>query len=232
VIGVVLSGNLDDGSAGALAIHAAGGTVVVQDPGDAMYPGMPSNALAAVPSATVLPLDRIAAQLVRSITSQETADLETFVGRSGAGPALAPADPADPVELGVAQSESFSKRGVASGLTCPECHGGIFELDAETGGAPQYRCRVGHAFSAETLLAEQKASLEVALWTAVRALEEAAELARRMEQRSRTWADGGASAMYHREAHLFDARARTVRDVLRSGVPVFEPDPGASGAST
>lgn len=232
VIGVVLSGNLDDGSAGAQAIHAAGGSVIVQDPDDAMYSGMPANALAAVPSATVLPLERIAEHLVRMIALGDIGPHGSTESRPSGDAVPAYRPPVDPVELGVGESERFSKHGVASGLTCPECHGGIFELDAETAGSPQYRCRVGHAFSGETLLAEQKASLEVALWTAVRALEEAAELARRMEHRTRTRSNGRASARYHQEAHLFDARARTVRDVLRSGVPVAEREPGSSGAAT
>jgi two-component system chemotaxis response regulator CheB len=137
-------------------------------------------------------------------------------------------DTKDPVELDTDASESFSKLGAPTGLTCPECHGGIFELELRSGGAPPYRCRVGHAFSAETLFAEQKASLEVALWTAVRALEESAELARRMETRARGRTHTRAAEMYVREARVYDERARTIREVLASGLPTLGEGSGSA----
>ena len=215
VVGVVLSGNLDDGSAGVHAIHAAGGSVIVQDPEDSLYPSMPRSALGTVPSAIVLPLKDIAHHLVRLLTAPESPQATMTAGDSD----TPQSESVDPVELDTPASESFTKIGRATGLTCPECHGGIFELTLESGGAPQYRCRVGHAFSAETLFAEQKSSLEVALWTAVRALEESAELARRMRARARARTNARAEEIYAREAHAYDDRARIIRDVLAVGFP-------------
>jgi two-component system, chemotaxis family, protein-glutamate methylesterase/glutaminase len=224
VIGVILSGNLDDGSAGVAAIHAAGGTVLIQDPADAMYSGMPRNALASVPTADVVPLDRIADHLVRMLTAPAPQGADMNIRESDAQSF----DPVDPVELDTDASESFSKIGAPTGLSCPECHGGIFELGLETGGTPRYRCRVGHAFSEETLFAEQKASLEVALWTAVRALEESAELARRMQKRARSRASDRAAEQYARDARAYDERARAIRDVLHHGLPTIGEGSGSA----
>ena len=224
VIAVVLSGNLDDGSAGALAVHASGGTVIVQDPEDALYGAMPRNALASVPSATVLPLDQIADHLVRMLMAPVPAGAD-MTDHEQAGDTAASIDP---VELDTDASQTFTKLGDATGLTCPECHGGIFEIAQQSGGTPRYRCRVGHAFSAQTLFAEQKASLEVALWTAVRALEESAELARRMHGRANARTNDRAAEMYTREARVYDERARVIREVLHSGLPALGAGSGSA----
>jgi two-component system, chemotaxis family, protein-glutamate methylesterase/glutaminase len=224
VIGVILSGNLDDGSAGVAAIHAAGGAVVIQDPAEAMYGGMPRNALASVPTADVLPLHRIADHLVRMLTAPAPQGADMTLRETDTHQP----DTKDPVELDTDGSESFSKLGAPTGLTCPECHGGIFELGPRSGGAPPYRCRVGHAFSAATLFAEQKAGLEVALWTAVRALEESAELARRMESRARGRTNTRAAEMYVREARVYDERARTIREVLATALPTLGEGSGSA----
>ena len=221
VVAVVLSGNLDDGSAGAMAVHASGGSVIIQDPDEALYSAMPRNALASVPSATVLPLDRIADHLVQMLAAPAPMEAESLSRDQPANTS----DLIDPVELDTNASETFTKLGSPTGLTCPECHGGIFELGLESGGTPRYRCRVGHAFSAETLFAEQKASLEVALWTAVRALEESAELARRMHGRATARTNDRAAEMYTREARVYDERARVIREVLNSGLSALGEGP-------
>ncbi|MDB4900579.1 MAG: CheB methylesterase [Gemmatimonadetes bacterium] len=214
VLAVVLSGNLDDGSAGARAVAAAGGTVLVQDPAEAVYSGMPSNALTSVPDALVLPLPALAERIVALVGERGE---EEMIDHDAASRGSARGDDPrlDPVELDVEASEAFTRLGRSSGLTCPECHGGIFEVAGEEVGIPQYRCRVGHAFSAETLFAEQRASLESALWTALRALEESAELARRMSARARGRARERTAGILDRDARAYDQHASVIRDVLR-----------------
>jgi two-component system chemotaxis response regulator CheB len=212
VVCVVLSGNLDDGCAGALAVHHAGGEVIVQDPAECVYPSMPAAALSAIPSATVRPLDDIA-QHILQVLGTPIAEVPTMSSKEIRRP---PPDP-DPVELEEPAVEQLAKSGVSSGLTCPECHGGIFEVKIE--GAQQYRCRVGHAFTGDSLFAEQRASIEAALWTALRALEESAEMARRLRERASARGNARAVLNYAHNATTYEQRARVIRDLLRTGLP-------------
>jgi two-component system, chemotaxis family, protein-glutamate methylesterase/glutaminase len=212
VIAVVLSGNLDDGSAGLRAVADSGGATVVQDPTDAVYPSMPQNALEMVPDADVVPLDGIPDRIVQ------------LVGTPAPGaPPVKPKPTAsrhaaiDPVELEPRASEALSERGEASGFTCPECHGAIFEVDAR--GVPRYRCRVGHAYSDESLLAAQNGSLEAALWAALRALEEGGEMSRRLVERAEQRGASRAAQHFAREARTYAERARIVRLALDAPEP-------------
>jgi two-component system chemotaxis response regulator CheB len=178
VAGVVLSGTRDDGTDGLRAIHARGGRVIVQDPAEALFPGMPQSALAGDHPDWVVPVGQMGAllaELARYGSSQEdgpvaaTDDFDTEL--RWADPDLAWPAPADP------------PLGSASGFTCPECHGALWEIDDAV--LPRYRCRVGHGFSADSLVVSQRTDVEAALWTAYRALEERAALCRRLADRAR-----------------------------------------------
>jgi two-component system, chemotaxis family, protein-glutamate methylesterase/glutaminase len=72
-IGVVLSGTLDDGSAGLAAIAGRGGHALVQDPADARYPAMPTNALDRVPTAARHPADRLGAAIAERLGPSDRA---------------------------------------------------------------------------------------------------------------------------------------------------------------
>jgi two-component system, chemotaxis family, protein-glutamate methylesterase/glutaminase len=168
-VAVVLSGALDDGSAGAVTVAAGGGTVVVQDPADAVVPGMPESAVSADSPEHVLPLAGMADLLARVVAEPDDDDDD---GRDG--PMAPHDDPPDP--------ETFQRpSGPPSALTCPECRGPLWEITE--GALTRYRCRVGHAYSEETLIAEHAAGVEAALWSAVEVLEERAELLRRVAAR-------------------------------------------------
>ena len=206
VIGVVLSGNLDDGAAGLRAVVDAGGVALVQDPADAPHPSMPQSAIAFVPEAERVPLseigDRIAALVGTAASPSSEADESAPIG----------ADAVDPVELDLTQSQALSVAGRPTGLTCPECHGAIFEVD--TPGVPAFRCRVGHAFSDESFMAAQNGSLEAALWAAVRALEEGAAMAARMAGRAEARGHHVAARNFRRQERHYAGRIRTVRAAL------------------
>jgi two-component system chemotaxis response regulator CheB len=102
-------------------------------------------------------------------------------------------------ELVPAAVHDADRPGVPSGFACPECGGALFELEEDE--FTRYRCRVGHAFSPETLLAEQSDSVENSMWTALRALEESAALCQRLARRA---TGSGSSALRDR----YTARAR------------------------
>lgn len=153
VVALVLSGALDDGSAGALAVKARGGTVIVQDPRDAIVDDMPANVLRHVKTDYCLPSREIAALLVKL---------------SSAGPSLKLRKPT-PKQCQILSEISFGEME-PPGFTCPDCGGVVMKI--ETGGQPQFRCHVGHVFSLDSFTEAHADALERALWVALRKLNE------------------------------------------------------------
>lgn len=167
VTGVILSGYLDDGTAGLNRIRTHGGVTIVQDPKDAAAPGMPESALRNVKVDHCLPLAEIGPLLVRLATSQ-------------------PVPPRKPIAVAVEKRElgpreMVKKFGRPTAFVCPECSGPLWET--KTGPALEFRCHVGHAYSPDSLLADHAEGLERALWSAVRTFDEQAALLRRLGER-------------------------------------------------
>lgn len=179
VVGVILSGMLDDGTAGLAAIKQRGGIAVVQDPADALFAAMPANALRRVKGVDYSPpLDEIAPLLVQLT---RTAPLRLPNGETGQ--ALEKLDIEDQFAMAdVPDREVLNNIGKPSTIACPECHGVLWEVDDQEN--LRYRCRVGHAYTAESLIMEHADSLESALWVALRTLEESASLNRRLAERA------------------------------------------------
>jgi two-component system chemotaxis response regulator CheB len=205
VIGVVLTGGLDDGTAGLWTIKQLGGIAIVQDPAGAVAPSMPEHALRHVDVDHCVALAEIGPLLNR--LARESVH-ERFVRPSAATSAeVSIARGLDALEAGV------EKLGTPSIFACPECHGVLIEV-AE-GGRTRYRCHTGHAYSRAALQCDQDEKVEQALYSAMRALEERQML---LEQLARQEPDP------QRAARLEDdhARARdavaTVRDLIRSTV--------------
>jgi two-component system chemotaxis response regulator CheB len=203
VIGVVLSGALDDGTAGLLAIKSRGGIAVVQNPGDALYPGMPGNALEHAQ------VDHVLA----------AASMGKLLTRLLANLAEPPADPAPTGMRVEVEMEGFSMEafeghhpGRPSGFSCPDCHGVLWQI--KDGGLERYRCRVGHAWSPESLLTQQSEALEAALWVALRSLEERAALARRLAEPARRRGHAITATRFEEQAAEAQQAARLVRDLL------------------
>jgi two-component system chemotaxis response regulator CheB len=204
VIGVVLTGALDDGTAGLRAIKRCGGVTVVQDPAEASYPSMPLSAMRNVRVDHCVALSEMPAlfeRLVREPVPDGPHD-------------VAPSDVK--LEVGMASMDSGEEKldriGKRSTFTCPECHGTLWEMNEE--GALRYRCHVGHAYTAETLVAEQSSGLEDALWAAVRAFEENAKLSARMAERARVNGDEDSERRFTRRSELAHARADEIRAFL------------------
>lgn len=209
VVGVLLSGSLDDGTLGLMAVKRHGGVAVVQDPGEAMYPAMAQSAIDRVDVELVLPVQEIA-QLVTRLTREPVAFQE---GKTAMFPEEEEGQ--DPAEDGTAAIAEGPFPGPPSGLTCPDCGGAIWEQ--EDGELIRYRCHVGHAYSVDSMVGAQAAQVEAALWTAVRALEEKAQLSRRLEERSRRRGLNRLALRYAEAVQAAELGSSSIRQLLLNG---------------
>lgn len=179
VIAVVLSGNLDDGSAGLLAVRRRGGCAIVQDPQNAIAGEMPKRALEYAGADYTLPIAAIGPKIVELVRSRGAA-MNTPTKRSDAR-AKSKKKSANPDPEVTEHEDDFTSEqgnGKASVFACPECHGVLWEM--KQGQLVRYRCRVGHAYTADSLKGELGESAERTLWAAMRALEEKAAMSRRL----------------------------------------------------
>ena len=190
---MVLTGLLGDGAAGLLAIYRCGGVAIVQAPSDASYPEMPTRALAAVPTAYQVPLVELGSMLARFAAER------------------APEPPPVPEVLRI--EARLTERAMATDdwgdvpshstdFTCPECSGAIREIADEP--IQRFRCRVGHAYSAEDFVQAKSLSVEEALWMALQSLQEQTQVLESLaaDDRRRGW---------ERNAADYEERAREVR---------------------
>ena len=208
VVGVVLSGALDDGTAGIIAVRARGGVGVVQDPDDAMYASMPLHAAEVGGAEHVVPVAGMPELLVRLLTEEvEVADVVPLSDLIETETAMAGLD-------GDAY-DAPDRPGTPSGLGCPTCHGSLFTITE--GGMERYRCRVGHAWSPEALADEQSQALEGALWMALRGLEERAALSLQMGRRAEERGHGHSAERFLRRAGEARDAAGLLRELLHRG---------------
>jgi len=205
VISVVLSGALDDGAAGTVAVTLRGGLGMAQDPTEALHASMPRAAIAAAGLELVLPVKKIAEALVELV--QQDAPTET-------APSKLMEMEVDMSDLDLGALTEPDRPGEPSGWTCPDCHGSLFTLDE--GGFPRFRCRVGHAWSADSLLAQQSASMETALWVALRTLEEKVSLTLDMGRRARARGHTLTRKQFERQAEEAQRSASVLRSLIES----------------
>lgn len=208
VIAVVLSGMLDDSAAGLVAVARQGGTSVVQDPRDALFPGMPENAIEYDHPGYVLPAAEIGPLLARLVHEPAHAATMAPVSR---GMEME----ANHAALDLTTGEDVDKPGKPSVFGCPECGGVLWEM--EDGALLRYRCRVGHAYTADNLVAEQSLHLEAALWAALRGLEEKAALARRLADRSRDSGHPLLAQRYEEQERDSQRHAAVIRNLILDG---------------
>jgi two-component system chemotaxis response regulator CheB len=183
VAGVVLTGTLDDGTAGLWEIKRRGGVAVVQSPEEALFPSMPLAALREIEVDYTVPIGRMGT-LLAQLAEGEGEHVPFEVGKRDMEPTL-------------------------TDLTCPDCRGTIWEVPR--GNGSEFRCRVGHAYSAKSMLAEHYAAQEKALYAAIVALEEGSSLADRLADRL----GADTSQPLRREARDREAEAETLRKLLR-----------------
>lgn len=176
VIGAVLTGALNDGTSGLFAIKQRGGITIAQDPATAMFPSMPASACAYVAVDYCLPLPEIAAVLTRLA--------HTPAPDQGAFPMSDDLiQETNILGLDPTASERDAIPGTITSLSCPECSGPIWET--RDGELRRYRCRVGHAFTADTMEEGLADAVEDALWIALNMLDENASVLERMVEDAR-----------------------------------------------
>ena len=173
VIGVILTGGLNDGTAGMYEVKARHGTTMVQDPAEATAPTMPQSVIDNVAVDHIVKLDQMAALLVRLVEEQQSL-------RPDEAPSTG-----DSQEKGMT-AEFTLNRPVA--VTCPDCGGALRR--SELGTLTQYSCHIGHVYTAEVMMSVQFLTMERALETAMRSLGERAELCREMSAKLSANPDG------------------------------------------
>lgn len=185
VIGVVLTGARDCGTHGLMTIKARGGIAIVQDPAEAVYPDMPRHALDAVKIDHVVRIKELA-PLVKALVGQPVPWPRSILAQ-------------DPAE-GLATLVKI--------FTCPECGGALTETTESE--LDRYQCHVGHCFSLDGLEAGQIEQVEMALWSALRSLQESIALAERMAQKFQ----GNLAVRFAEETAGRKRHAETLRAML------------------
>ena len=214
-VGVILSGTLDDGATGLLAVGTRGGRTIVQAPDDALFADMPGHAITRARPQHIVPAADLGTTLVEQVF--QLAYQRTTATPDLTGSTPSPDDPPHtPGPLDMPDGAEGERLRGPSTYSCPACGGVLWETH---GDHPSYRCRVGHAYSTGALEASQEEVIEDALWTALRAVEEQASFNERLASRARE--AGNAWAVERFEERLQDAqtRARHLRRILSARVP-------------
>jgi two-component system chemotaxis response regulator CheB len=205
VVGVVLTGLRDDGTAGLQAIHRSGGITVVQDPEDAAFPDMPRTALAQVPVDHVVPLARMPELLSRlaSETAPESPSAPEDIVREAR------------ITAGYTTSDDpLDRLGELTTFNCPECEGPLWEID--DADRRRYRCRIGHAFSEEVVSELQTDQIERSLLVALRTLEERSRMLGRLVQRARDVGGTTDGTQFERERDEALVHIEVLKELLGS----------------
>ncbi len=208
-IGIVLTGNLDDGSAGLWTIKKLGGTAIVQDPSEALFSSMPLEALTHVNVDHVVPLAHIPRLLVE-LTAALPVEAEPL-----------PVPRHIEVEVNIAKEQNprdagLEEIGKPSPYACPECHGVLLEIDDD--GRIRFRCHTGHAYSLESLLAAINESIEKAMGAAMRSIEEGSLLMKNIAMQLKRRNRNDESARMKEASDRAKQQAEAIRQLI------LEPD--------
>ena len=206
VVGVILTGYMDDGTAGLWTVKRLGGTAVVQDPTDALVPFMPRNAVTHVNVDYCLPLEQIAPLLVRLTTEAAEGDYQV---------------PKEvEIELNISKEQNAIDAGVLqlgapSNYACPECHGVLLQM--KEGTLFRFRCHTGHAYSVESLLADITEKMDDALWNSIRAFEEGELFMRHMAEHLDHGENTPSAESFLKRADDTKRRANLMRQAASNG---------------
>lgn len=205
VIAAILTGYLDDGTAGLQAVKACGGYAIVQDPNDAHAPDMPASAIAYVAVDKVLALRDIGPALAAQVRQEKG----TPAPKTGIPEWM---EVENRHVRGAAGIEDLQNIGTPSGFTCPECDGALWRINGSA--PPRFRCHTGHSFSMRILSELQDETVETAFWSSLRALQEKARLEREMSQVALARLDTAAAEQHTLRAEEIQADIDTLHTLL------------------
>jgi two-component system chemotaxis response regulator CheB len=209
VIGIVLTGALDDGTAGLWAIKDRGGIAIVQSPHEALYPSMPQSALRHVAVDYTLPIRDMGALLDKLVKEEidmkqlrpvrRSMEIENRIAREGKA-----------FEIGAMEL------GEPTHYTCPECSGTLAQVE-DGSSLSRFRCHTGHAYTLKTLLADLDQSLDHTLWNVLRGIEERLLVLRELERHAQIAGDQNAEADYHQQISIATRWHGELRGLLLEG---------------
>lgn len=207
VTGIVLSGNLGDGTAGLWAVKDRGGIAIVQSPDEAQFPSMPKSALEHVEVDYVLPVADMAATITR-LVQEPIMTTKRHPNSESMGAEIKIAMGEDALRAGTLEL------GTASSLTCPECHGVLMEI--KEGPIVRYRCHTGHGFSSDVLFNQMNREIDTNIWNALRAIDEQIILLRKLEQLAKSDGDEMKLLRYHEQFHQLEKSRQLLRETVTS----------------
>ena len=215
VIGVIVSGALNDGTAGLMTIKYHGGLTIVQSPSEATFSGMPASALEFVDVDNVAGVKDIAELLVQAVNLEAVGESMTV-------------KPNEEVQTAIYEIGNAGLRkgmdGKHSSLTCPSCGGALWE--SEDAAFKKFKCHVGHSYTAETLLQEQSDSIDIAFWRNLRQLEENILLRQKLADWDHRKNHGKEAAAEAEQLSLAKRQAEQIRRALLSDVArLSDPEP-------
>jgi two-component system chemotaxis response regulator CheB len=204
VIGILLSGNLDDGTVGMGVIKEHGGIALVQDPDEAQFPGMPTSAIGSVNVDAVLPMRALIERVLELVGSAANSGES-----SGSHEAMNAVPGSPPGSAGIPNERGEPGPGLH--FSCPDCGGVMYPV--REGGLVRFRCEVGHVASPQTLLAEKNSAIEDGTWMVRRTLEEKARLLRYMSETARRRGLNDLAARHEEQAALAAEHVRLLQSV-------------------
>lgn len=202
-IGIVLTGMLDDGTAGMSAIKRCGGTCIVQDPNEAEYPDMPLSVMKEVEVDYCVSLEQMGAVIADILVSKDVVNT------------IIPPDIIKEVaiaESGAATLDDLEQLGEQTVFSCPDCGGVLFEI--KNGQPARYKCHTGHTYSLNTLLAKKNKNMESSLWVALRILEERKKLLKQLVDKNAKRGFHRTVSDYSEKIDQLQQHVNTLKEVL------------------
>ncbi|KAA6438708.1 chemotaxis protein CheB [Dyadobacter flavalbus] len=207
VVGVILSGALDDGTSGLWNIKYRGGKAIAQDPNDSQVPSMPESAIRQVDVDYTVPLAEIGPLLTR--LASEPAGVKKQVTMKE--------DEKTKAEIKIAADDdafgiNILGYGELSPFACPECHGVLTLL--KDGNISRFRCHTGHAYSADVLLETITEKIEESLYSAIRGVDESIMLLNHLGDHFAEANHSALAARYFQQAQKAQQRSELVRKAV------------------